>query len=455
MAKNNMTNIQVYKRKWNLNIGVLIFGIVFVYLIIIILGSLTNRSVSTYEVRMGSILKEVSYTGLVLRQEEVVQTGEDGYVNYLIPEGSKVGVKTKVYALSEHKLQFEQPQSESQSLSREEQYSVFMKVQEFGNSFKPEKFSDVYTLKDQLTTLLTDQSSLSRQAQLDAMAETEALKTYTATSDGIILYSTDGYEDISEDNLSKEMLSKEKYQAEILKDNTSVKAGNAVYKLVKDDDWKVCIPLDKKIAKELKERSYVKVRFSADGQTMWARVKVQEKKDGVTGILNFDTSMVAYAKERYLNIDLILEDETGLKVPKSAVTKKTYYAIPRDYLTQGGNSQLSGVLKDIGKDSVKFIPAGSYYADEEAGKIYIDSDLFDKGDVLKKPDSSDTFTLKETELLTGVYNVNRGYASFRQVKVLCESEDYYIVEPTTLHGLSNYDHIALHGKDMKENKVIF
>lgn len=45
-----------------MNIGVFIFGIVFVYMIIIILSSLTHKSISTYEVRTGSIQKEASYT---------------------------------------------------------------------------------------------------------------------------------------------------------------------------------------------------------------------------------------------------------------------------------------------------------------------------------------------------------------------------------------------------------
>ncbi len=32
--------------------------------------------------------------------------------------------------------------------------------------------------------------------------------------------------------------------------------------------------------------------------------------------------MIRYADERYLNIELIFEDESGLKIPKSAVVEK-------------------------------------------------------------------------------------------------------------------------------------
>ena len=34
MSDNKLTNIQVYRKKWNINIGVIIFGVIFIYLVI-------------------------------------------------------------------------------------------------------------------------------------------------------------------------------------------------------------------------------------------------------------------------------------------------------------------------------------------------------------------------------------------------------------------------------------
>ncbi len=39
------------------------------------------------------------------------------------------------------------------------------------------------------------------------------------------------------------------------------------------------------------------------------------------GCLDFDKSMIRYADKRYLNVELILEDQSGLKIPKSSVIK--------------------------------------------------------------------------------------------------------------------------------------
>ena len=67
MADNNLTNIQAYQKKWHFNIGLVIFGVIFVYLTVTILMYLTENHVSAYEVREGSILRDNAYTGFILR----------------------------------------------------------------------------------------------------------------------------------------------------------------------------------------------------------------------------------------------------------------------------------------------------------------------------------------------------------------------------------------------------
>ena len=164
--------------------------------------------------------------------------------------------------------------------------------------------------------------------------------------------------------------------------------------------------------------------------------------------------MVRYAQDRFVDVELIMADHTGLKIPKSAVTKKNFYVISEDYLTQGGNSNSTGVLIDTGKENAQFQSVDIYYRDTSTGSVYIDPDDFEENTTLRKPDSSDTCQLNKTRKLKGVYNINRGYAVFRQVQILCEGDEYYIVQSGDDYGLSNYDHIALTGKDVHEGDVI-
>ena len=87
--------------------------------------------------------------------------------------------------------------------------------------------------------------------------------------------------------------------------------------------------------------------------------------------------------------------------------------------------------------------------------MYLDPNVFQKNDIIIKPESTETYTLRETKPLKGVYNINKGYAMFKQINVLCESEEYYIVEEGNSYGLSNYDRIALDSTGIKENDIVF
>ena len=458
MARDKLTNIQVYRKKWNINIGVIIFGAVFIYLVVTVLLYLTGNHVTAYEVREGSILKDNAYTGFIVRDETIVQAESDGYINYFALEGSKVGAKTRVYTLSDKKLELtSNTDEESLELTSEEQNSILMKTQSFSENFREEQFSDVYTLKNNITNVLESKSNQSRQAQLDAMvaAGNNDLQIYTAVSDGIILYSTDGYENITTDQVTEDDISKANYESKNLTDNTKIKAGDPVYKLIRSNDWSVVILLNDETAKELADVNRVKVSFSKDNETTYAGFSIQTKKDTSYGILTFDSSMIRYAEERYLDLELILEDESGLKIPKSSVVTKKFYTVPKDYLTSGGNSSGTVVLVDIGKDQSQFQSVEVYYSDEESNLVYLDYDAFDSNTVLKKPDSSETYELTKTKKLKGVYNINKGYAIFRQVQILCESDEYYIVASGQDYGLTNYDHIALYGDSVRTDDVVF
>lgn len=460
MTGNEINNIQVYRKKWNINIGVIIFGVIFVYLVVTVLMYATAKHVSSYEVREGSILKDTSYTGLVLREETVIGSEADGYINYFAPEGSKVGRKTNVYSISSEKLDFSgqenTEESEDSGLTSEERDSIIQKAQSFSENFQNNKYEDTYTFKDSIENILSSSTAQSRQAQLSAMIESgqEGLTTYVASDDGIIVYSVDGYEDLAMDQVTADMISRADYQKTELFNNTKVKSGDPAYKLVTNEEWTLVIQLDEEMTKELADTTSVKVRFTKDDQTTWAGFQIYNTEDADLGFLTFDHSMVRYVGERFLDIELILEDETGLKIPKSSVTEKEFYIIPEDYITLAGNSSQSGVLVQSDGEDASFHAVDVYYRDSETGMVYLNMDELKKGDVLIKPDSADTYTISEKASLQGVYNINKGYAEFKPVEILCESEEYYIVKSGNDYGLTNYDHIALDGSEIQENELV-
>lgn len=458
LTEKKLTNIQTYKKKPTFNIGILIFGVILIYLIVTVFTYITSKHVSVYEVREGAILKDRAYTGLVIRDETVVSAEKGGYINYFIPEGSKVGAKTNVYTLSDEKLDFKDAAAAEQTeLAADEQSALLLKIQSFSENSTSGQFRDVYTLKDNIQTTLEGKSSQSRKAQLEEMlsGNGHGLTAYPAAADGIILYSLDGFETTTISDVTENMLSKEGYMRQTFKDNTAVRPGDAIYKLITSDTWTLVIQLGDDAVKEMADMKRVKVKFLGDGQTERADFAVYNTPDRNLGFLTFHSAMIRYAQERYLDIELILEDESGLKIPKSSAVNKEFYTIPEDYLTQGGNSSETGVLVQQKNGQAEFKKVDVYYRDPETDNVYLNPLAFDGNTVLMKPESSETLPLKNTKKLKGVYNINKGYAVFKQIEILCESDEYYIVKAGNDYSLTNYDHIALDGDIINENAVVF
>ena len=77
------------------------------------------------------------------------------------------------------------------------------------------------------------------------------------------------------------------------------------------------------------------------------------------------------------------------------------------------------------------------------------------GDVLVMENSTQTFTLKDTGQLNGVYNINRGYTVFRRIEIIDQNEEYCIVKTGTPYGLSLYDNIVLDSSTVSEDEILF
>ena len=111
--KNKYVNIKRYKAKKEFNIGMFLFAVVFIYLIVTITAYLLEDKPSIYEVREGSIVKDNTYTGLIIRQETTVNAESSGYINYYQNGSSKVKCGAPVYAISKNALSFDETSTES------------------------------------------------------------------------------------------------------------------------------------------------------------------------------------------------------------------------------------------------------------------------------------------------------------------------------------------------------
>lgn len=447
----------------NLNIGVVIFVIIIIYVFFNLISYITSSPVAEYEVGQGTIATNHIYHGLIVRDETVVYAGQAGYINYYIKNGSKASVSDVVYSIDTSGELSEQISSAAVSGSEVDQDAlseISSKLDVFRNSYDPNTFGSVTTFKNELNAQLTQTLSMNALSSLKADVKS-AVKNNTfykkrSEKPGIIVYYTDGYENVTADNFTADNFNMTDYTRNSLEDQEQVKANDPAYKRIDSEKWNIILPVSDEIAKELKESETIKIRFCKDDFTITVPFSLVKKEGSYYLNLSLKTAMIRYVNDRFVDVELIVSEKTGLKIPNSAITSKKFYTVPKEYFTKGGDSSQPGLMvEDHTGDttSVKLVQPTLYY--ETDTNYYIDDEVVSAGDIIIKSNSKDTYTIgTDTDKLTGVYNINKGYAVFKQIDILAQNNKYTIVDTGTSYGVALYDHIALDGSKVKEDQLV-
>ncbi len=468
MASNRNKKVTKYPKTLNsINIGMVIFGVIAIYLLFFVITYMRKDHIVGYEVKEGSLSTNNIYNAICIRNEKIVKSDSAGYVNYFAAEGSRVAVGNLVYTVDEsgELLEYLKSQgSDEVMLSDEDMSELRSQIVDFSSTFDERNFYTVYDFKvslDGTVQKLSNNSILDNIKSLNANSAALAAINYKYAGDtGIVVYSIDGFEDRIVHDLTAAMYEEGYYNKTQLINNSLVKVGDPVYKLCTSEEWSVVIlENDEERVKELTERGYVKVRFIKNQDESWGRVTSFTNGEGDTFVVfTFTNSMLTFCRDRYLNIEIITEDEKGLKIPNSAIVNKSFYLIPKSYVIKN-NDNSTGVLREKydeqGNETSEFIDI-SLYSETETD-YYVDTTLLRSSDTLIKPDSTERFAVGKQDSLVGVYNINKGYADFRQIRVLYHNDEYSIVKSNTTYGLSVYDYIVLDasvidGKKDTENK---
>ena len=93
--------IRQYRKPLNINLGIIIFSVIFIYIVICVFLYFTQKQIQPYEVRTGSLSVDSVYRGIALREETVVTSTDSGYINYYAREGERVGSGKLVCSVDE------------------------------------------------------------------------------------------------------------------------------------------------------------------------------------------------------------------------------------------------------------------------------------------------------------------------------------------------------------------
>ena len=347
--------------------------------------------------------------------------------------------------------------SEEVRLTDEDLAELRTQIVDYAAGFDREDFYTVYDFRGSLSGTvqkLSNSSVLNNIRSLNSDSATLSSINYCYARDtGIVVYSVDGYEDTTLRSMTKEKLDSSLYDKKQLVGNSLVARGDTVYKLCTEESWSVVIlENDTDKVERLKDMRYVKVRFLKNQDESWGKVDSFTNDEGDTFVeLSFTNSMVTFCRDRFLSIELITEEERGLKIPNSAIAEKSFYIVPKEYVITG-NSGARGVMRERydenGSLSTEFVETAIYNEADEG--YYVDETVLRAGDILVLADSGSRYTVSRQDSLIGVYNINKGYADFRQIRILYQNDEYAIVRPNTTYGLSVYDFIVLDASTVED-----
>ena len=461
---NKHDNIIMMPKPKKSKLGLAIGGIILMYMLVVVYGYFTSKHISGYEVKEGSLAVDNTYRGICLREEVLCQATDSGYVNYYAREGERVPHGAMVYSVdSSGRLNdlLKKDFDREDSLTPEDMNELKNQIINYRSTYTDYSFDAVYDFKFGVSGTvmkLSNKNVLDSLSQINDKAVLDLVKFGYAPQSGIVVYSSDGLETLTPADITPEIFNEEEHIKTQLSSGALVSAGDNAFKLITRENWSVIIPIDKDRREELEDRGYVQVKFLRTGDLSWGKISLFDDGNGHDFCeLDFTNSMITYATDRYLDIELMLSAKRGLKIPNSAIVEKEFYLIPERYLIDDGTREGTGFIRETYKEdgsvTTEFVPAQVYQrADVE---VYIDTSVFRLGEYLLTRDSLDKFAIGKKDTLIGVYNMNKGYADFTQITILYQNREYAIVKSNTDYGLAVYDHIVLDGNSVNDDDFVF
>ena len=153
-----------YRKPLHINVGMIIFALIFVYMVFSVYTYIRRDKIQFYEVQEGSIVNNTDYTGIILREEEVKTADRSGYINYYIREGKRASVGTRIYSIDEtgNIASFlEENMEEGVTLTAENLADLKKQLSSFVTSRSDEDFGAIYDARYTLEAAVMEYSSFS------------------------------------------------------------------------------------------------------------------------------------------------------------------------------------------------------------------------------------------------------------------------------------------------------
>ena len=443
------------------NAATIVIAAVLLYVVISVVSSLSKESVTIYQVSKGDVSNDITLQGLAIRDEVIVNTQKSGYLCYYITDGEKVKKNSTVCTIDEtgeiYNTENNSDSNYNALLSSNDYASIRSLISSYKLSYSDVTFYNAYSFETSANNKVFELTNEVLMQQ--AGSSGRGLSSVSAPDSGLVTYYIDGYENyqISE-KIKASDFDKAGYDKKAMKSGDYAEAGSTIVKIIPSEQWNIVAPISQDQLAELDGQSYVKFRINNSNFTITMPFTIIEGSDGSYINIAIDKYMSNYLSERFVTVELIQSDESGLKIPSSALVEKQVYRIPLSYLSAGSNQSNENRLNlqrtdDNGNKTIQQMQPKIYKTDEIYA--YVDPEGFEDSDILVNITSNATIAASLLELypLTGVYFANQGIAEFRRVTVIKTIDEFVLIESG--EELKAYDNIVLDAQSVTENQLIY
>lgn len=448
-------------------IGALIFILVFAYLAINLYIYSKKEQVGIYEVQGYDLNYDTEFTGLCLRNDEVVTSPYSGYANYFIRNGARTAKNSVVFSVDSGSSVYNKLKASYEDIvfSEEDIATVKSLIYKKKGAFDGSDMS-VYSgfgssINDCVFDIVNDNMLNSLKTVSAADSSGEGVRLCRSDSSGIISYFSDSFVGMTADEIGANYFEKDvinSYSVRNLKSEGLIASGDAAYRICSDENWSLIVNVSEDFYINNLDKRELSCCLNGSLKSVTGAVRFYSDSDKYFALLSFDSCMAEYFDDRYVSVTFTDETAGGLKVPVSAVAGKDFYVIPLSvfmgdlklgtgFLNVELYDQSSGVISYKKVSPEKFYSDG-YYA-------YIDMEILNQGDYICNTDTGERVKVQSVNSIDGVYNVNKGYYVFTRIERLRSNSDYVIVKSNTKDGLRLYDHIALDARDAVDQAIIY
>ncbi len=457
----NNKKVVKFNRDIKINAATCVIAAILLYVIICVIISSRKEPITIYKVNKSNISNNIVLNGLAVRDERLIYASTNGYLCYYVRDEEKTSKNSTICTIDQSGEIYNIINDSDQydALFTKENYSEIRSIiSSYKVNYSNVSYYNSYVFENNINNKVLDLTSEILMQQVNESGTVSSGNAVTTPYSGIVTYYVDGFETYDSSTISAADFDQSKYNKETLKTGDSVSAGTPIAKIIPSEEWSIVAPITAEQITELGDKTKITFYINNSSFTATMPFEIINGTDGTYIKINLNKYMSNFISERYFTVEIIMDEDSGLKIPVSSIVKKELYKIPISYFSAGSNQSSSNkinvqIKNEEGELTIKQVSPTIYLSDEEY--CYVDPLVFEATDVIYNLNTNETLAVSilDTIEIEGVYSANRGTAEFTKITIIKIIDEFALIESD--ENLKIYDNIILDAASVKENQTIY